>query len=116
MNENIKGEFTAVTVWRLQQYKLQYPQFFTQSTAVQEKMAASAQLTDPKNANIPDYDYLEINTKPFHIGAFRAEWLKRLKPSDYSYQKEDEDTFDTKFAQELGVNAETMMELKSICK
>ncbi|CAG11465.1 unnamed protein product [Tetraodon nigroviridis] len=77
-------------------------------------MAASRRSTDP-NPNVPEYEYQDVNTKPFHIGSFRAEWLKRLKPSDYSYQVEDEDTFDAKFAQELGVNAETMMELKSIC-
>lgn len=80
-----------------------------------KKMAASRHLTDP-STNVPDYEYQDVNTKPFHIGSFRAEWLKRLKPSDYSYQVEDEDTFDAKFAQELGVDAETMVELKSICK
>lgn len=78
-------------------------------------MAASGRLTDP-STNVPDYEYQDINTKPFHIGLFREEWLKRLIPSDYSYEVEDEATFDAKFAQELGVNAETMMELKSICK
>lgn len=80
-----------------------------------EKMAASRHLTDP-STNVPDYEYQDVNTKPFHIGSFRAEWLKRLKSSDYSYLVEDEDTFDAKFAQELGVNTETMMELKSVCK
>lgn len=78
-------------------------------------MAASRHLTDP-STNVPDYEYQDVNTKPFHVGSFRAEWLKRLKPGDYSYQAEDEDTFDAKFAQELGVDAETMVELKSICK
>lgn len=79
------------------------------------KMAASGRSSDP-STNIPDYEYQDVNTKPFHIGSFRTEWLNRLKPSDYSFQVEDEDAFDAKFAQELGVNAETMMELKSVCK
>lgn len=78
-------------------------------------MAASGCLSDP-STNIPDYEYQDVNTKPFHIGSFRTEWLNRLKPSDYSFQVEDEDAFDAKFVQELGVNAETMMELKSVCK
>lgn len=78
-------------------------------------MAASGRLSDP-STNIPDYEYQDVNTKPFHIGSFRTEWLNRLKPSDYSFQVEDEDAFDAKFVQEFGVNAETMMELKSVCK
>ncbi|TWW58727.1 snRNA-activating protein complex subunit 3 isoform X2 [Takifugu flavidus] len=77
-------------------------------------MAASRRPSDP-STNIPDYEYQDVNTKAFHIGSFRTEWLNRLKPSDYSFQVEDEDAFDAKFAQELGVNAETMMELKSVC-
>lgn len=80
-----------------------------------EKMAASRHLTDP-GTNIPDYEYQDVNTKPFHIDSFRTEWLNILKPNDYSFQVEDEDTFDAKFAQELGVNTETMTELKSVCK
>lgn len=78
-------------------------------------MAASRRSSDP-STNIPDYEYQDVNTKAFHVGSFRTEWLNRLKPSDYSFQAEDEDAFDAKFAQELGVNAETMMELKSVCK
>lgn len=78
-------------------------------------MAASGLLKDP-NTNIPDYEYVNVNTKPFHIGSFRNEWLNRLKPSDYSYQQEDEDTFDANFAEKMGISAETMTTLKSICR
>ncbi|XP_069023216.1 snRNA-activating protein complex subunit 3 isoform X2 [Embiotoca jacksoni] len=77
-------------------------------------MAASEQSTDP-NANIPDYEYTDVNTKPFHIGSFRTEWLNRLNPSSYSYQQEDGDTFDANFAKDMGIGAETMAELKSVC-
>ncbi|XP_070779614.1 snRNA-activating protein complex subunit 3 [Enoplosus armatus] len=77
-------------------------------------MAASKLSTDP-NTNIPDYEYTDVNTKPFHIGSFRHEWLNRLSPSHYSYQPEDEDTFDANFAKQMGVGAATMAELKTIC-
>ncbi|CAJ1052408.1 snRNA-activating protein complex subunit 3 isoform X1 [Xyrichtys novacula] len=77
-------------------------------------MAASKPSADA-SSNIPDYEYAEVNTKPFHIGSFRNEWLKRLKPGDFSFQLEDEETFDANFARELRVDAETMAEIKSIC-
>ncbi|KAM8771446.1 snRNA-activating protein complex subunit 3 [Acanthopagrus schlegelii] len=77
-------------------------------------MAAAKQSTDV-NANIPEYEYADVNTKPFHIGSFRNEWLKRLKPSSYSYAREDEDTFDANFAKDIGVSAEMMADLKSVC-
>ncbi|XP_035516219.1 snRNA-activating protein complex subunit 3 [Morone saxatilis] len=77
-------------------------------------MAASKISTD-RNTNIPDYEYTDVNTKPFHIGSFRNEWLNRLKPSNYSFQREDEDAFDAKFAKDMGIGAETLAELKTIC-
>ncbi|XP_059207316.1 snRNA-activating protein complex subunit 3 [Centropristis striata] len=70
--------------------------------------------TEP-NSNIPDHEYTDINTKVFHIGSFRKEWLKTLKPSYYSYQQDDESTFNANFAKEMGVSAETMADIKSIC-
>ncbi|KAF6729921.1 snRNA-activating protein complex subunit 3 [Oryzias melastigma] len=77
-------------------------------------MAASQQSTVP-NSNIPEYEYIAINTKPFHIGSFRDEWLKRLKPKDYSYQQEDTETFEANFAEAMGIREETMAELRSVC-
>ncbi|TMS23346.1 snRNA-activating protein complex subunit 3 [Larimichthys crocea] len=76
---------------------------------------ASSHPPRDSNSNIPDFEYLDVNTKPFHVGSFRHEWLNRLKPSDYSYRREDDDTFDANFMKEMGVGAETMAELKSIC-
>lgn len=78
-------------------------------------MAASEQTTDP-NVNVPEYEYPDVNTKPFHIGSFKKEWLSRLKPSDYSYEEADEDAFLANFAEEMGVGAETMADLKTVCR
>ncbi|XP_063331305.1 snRNA-activating protein complex subunit 3 [Pelmatolapia mariae] len=77
-------------------------------------MAASEQTADA-NMNVPEYEYPDVNTKPFHIGSFKKEWLSRLKPSDYSYEEADEDAFHANFAEEMGVGAETMAELKAVC-
>ncbi|KAM4583695.1 snRNA-activating protein complex subunit 3 [Odontesthes bonariensis] len=77
-------------------------------------MAESEQSTD-LNTSIPDYEYTNVNTKPFHIGSFRDQWLSRLRPKDYSYTEEDKDTFDANFAAEMGADADTMAQLKSVC-
>ncbi|KAJ0033669.1 hypothetical protein NQD34_000776 [Periophthalmus magnuspinnatus] len=66
-------------------------------------------------SNIPEFESIDINTKPFHIDSFRAEWLKRLHPAQYSYEQPDEDEFDVHFAQEMGLDAGTMSELTSVC-
>lgn len=78
-------------------------------------MAASGHSKD-RDTNIPDYECPDVNSKPFHIASFGEEWLSRLKPSDYSFHQEDEDTFDANFMREMGVSAETMRDLKSICR
>lgn len=78
-----------------------------------EKMAASSLKSD---GNIPEYERTDINTKPFHVGSFRNEWLSRLKPDHYSFEEEDEATFEANFMKDLGVNAETMSELRSTCR
>ncbi|XP_029913582.1 snRNA-activating protein complex subunit 3 [Myripristis murdjan] len=77
-------------------------------------MAASSSST-ASNANIPEYEYIDVNTKPFHIGSFRNLWLERLKPCHYSYQEEDEEAFEADFAKEMGISMEIMGELKAIC-
>ncbi|XP_018539676.1 snRNA-activating protein complex subunit 3 [Lates calcarifer] len=77
-------------------------------------MAAYSLSTD-STTNIPDYEYLDVNTKPFHIGSFREEWLSRLKAGNSSYRHEDDDTFDANFAKEMEVGVETMTELRSVC-
>lgn len=67
-------------------------------------------------SNIPEYEYADVNTKAFHVGSFRSEWLSRLTPRDVSFQLRDEDAFDADFAKEMGIGAETMAELKSVCR
>ncbi|XP_076004035.1 snRNA-activating protein complex subunit 3 [Genypterus blacodes] len=68
------------------------------------------------DSNIPEYEYIDVNTKAFHVGSFRDEWLRRLKPSDYSHREDsDEAAFEANFAKEMGISAETMSELKSVC-
>ena len=78
--------------------------------------AAAAEVSADGGTNIPDYEFPDVNTKPFHLGSFRNEWLHRLRPGDCSYQPEDEDTFEANLAEEMGIGAETMAELKSVCR
>lgn len=80
--------------------------------------AAAAALSADSSTNIPDYEYADVNTKPFHLGSFRNEWLNRLGPGDCSYQPEDEDedAFDASFAKEMGIGAETATELRALCR
>ncbi|KAM3833956.1 snRNA-activating protein complex subunit 3 [Diretmus argenteus] len=77
-------------------------------------MAACSSSTDI-NSNIPDYEYVDVNSKLFNVGSFRNMWLERLKPSNYSYQDEDEDAFDAAFVKEMGIAANTLSELKATC-
>ncbi|XP_014905444.1 snRNA-activating protein complex subunit 3 [Poecilia latipinna] len=77
-------------------------------------MAASEQPVEP-SSNIPDYEFMNLNSTPFHIGSFRDEWLKRLKPEDFSFQPGDQDLFEARFAAAMGVGEETMTELRSVC-
>ncbi|XP_041837765.1 snRNA-activating protein complex subunit 3 [Melanotaenia boesemani] len=77
-------------------------------------MAASEQSKDP-NTGIPEYEYINVNSKPFLVSSFREQWLARLRPKDYSYEEEDRDTFDANFAAEMGIDAKMMAELKSVC-
>ncbi|KAI3352383.1 hypothetical protein L3Q82_005349 [Scortum barcoo] len=78
-------------------------------------MAACKPSTDP-NINIPDYEYVDVNTKAFHIGSFRSEWLSRLRPSSFSFRPQDEDEFAAQFAEEMRVGPEIMADLKTICR
>ncbi|KAK7930514.1 hypothetical protein WMY93_006909 [Mugilogobius chulae] len=66
--------------------------------------------------NIPEYERTNINSKPFHVDSFRTQWLKRLHPSHYSYEQPDQDEFDANFAKEMGIDEDTMSDLKSICR
>ncbi|XP_027872066.1 snRNA-activating protein complex subunit 3 isoform X1 [Xiphophorus couchianus] len=77
-------------------------------------MAASEQPAEP-SSSIPDYEFMNLCSTPFHIGSFRDEWLKRLKPENVSFQPGDQDSFEARFAAAMGVGEETMTELRSVC-
>lgn len=79
-------------------------------------MAAPEQSKEPDSSSIPDYELVDVNSKAFHVASFRDEWLSRLEPRDYSFNQVDEDAFDANFMKETGVSAETMKDLKSICR
>ncbi|XP_054875892.1 snRNA-activating protein complex subunit 3 [Poeciliopsis prolifica] len=79
-------------------------------------MAASEQQAEPSSSSsVPDYEFMNLNSSPFHIGSFRDEWLKRLKPEDFSFRPGDQDAFEARFAAAMGVGEETMAELRSVC-
>ncbi|XP_015250902.1 PREDICTED: snRNA-activating protein complex subunit 3-like, partial [Cyprinodon variegatus] len=78
-------------------------------------MAESEPAAEASSSSIPDYEYVNVNTTAFHIGSFREEWLKRLKPEQISFQQKDQDTFEANFAAEMGLEEETMAELRSVC-
>ncbi|KAJ8388254.1 hypothetical protein AAFF_G00135150 [Aldrovandia affinis] len=79
--------------------------------------SSSAGCPTPAGANndIPTYEYVDINTRPFHVGAFERLWKETLKPTYYSFRDAPQETEDEEFAQEMGVSAETIDELKVIC-
>ncbi|XP_030005153.1 snRNA-activating protein complex subunit 3 [Sphaeramia orbicularis] len=76
---------------------------------------AASDLSAASKTNIPEYEIADVNSKPFHIGSFRNEWLNRLDPNSYSYANVDEEAFEDNFVKEMGISADTMTELKSTC-
>ncbi|KAM4595026.1 snRNA-activating protein complex subunit 3 [Fundulus diaphanus] len=76
---------------------------------------AAPERPEAASSSIPDYECVNVNSKAFHIGSFRDEWLKRLQPEDFSFQQLDQDTFEAKFAAEMGIGEETMAELRAVC-
>lgn len=77
---------------------------------------AASRTTMENEDNIPEYEYVDVNTNVFHIGSFQSEWLKRLSPQEWSYQQQDETEFDANFAKDMQINAQTMDALKSVCR
>ncbi|KAG7260988.1 hypothetical protein CRUP_016935 [Coryphaenoides rupestris] len=86
----------------------------TATTTCGGAAAAASQADDWDN--VPDYEYVDVNTKAFHVGAFRDLWLERLKPSDYSHKEEADEEFELSLAGELSLSAETVSDLKAICR
>ncbi|KAL6486836.1 hypothetical protein MHYP_G00034620 [Metynnis hypsauchen] len=65
--------------------------------------------------NVPVYENVDVNTKPFHIGAFRNLWLEVLRPDQYSFSRAEPAAEDVELMGEMGVSAETLEEVKTIC-
>ncbi|XP_030644073.1 snRNA-activating protein complex subunit 3 [Chanos chanos] len=65
--------------------------------------------------NVPVYEYIDVNSKPFHIGSFRKLWLDALKPDYYSYTETPQEIQDIEFIEEMRIDEETLDELKTIC-
>lgn len=82
----------------------------------ERNMAAPERPKEPASSNIPDYELVDVNSKVFNIASFRDEWLSRLEPRDYCFNQVDEDAFDANFMKETGVSADTMKDLKSVCR
>lgn len=82
----------------------------------ERNMAAPERSKEPADSNIPDYELVGVNSKVFNVASFRDEWLSRLEPRDYCFNQVDEDEFDANFMKETGVSADTMKDLKSVCR
>ncbi|XP_062850816.1 snRNA-activating protein complex subunit 3 [Trichomycterus rosablanca] len=67
------------------------------------------------NENVPVYEHVDVNSKPFHIESFRNSWLSVLKPEDYSYSEGAAGVEDVDFIEEMGITVETLEDLKTIC-
>ncbi|KAJ8281384.1 hypothetical protein GJAV_G00067040 [Gymnothorax javanicus] len=64
---------------------------------------------------VPAYEYIDINTKPFHVGTFENLWKETLNPKFYSFQPVNQETEDEEFAADMGIPPETVNELHAIC-
>uniref|UniRef100_A0A9J8C7U2 snRNA-activating protein complex subunit 3 n=2 Tax=Cyprinus carpio TaxID=7962 RepID=A0A9J8C7U2_CYPCA len=80
-------------------------------------MAESSTLTceEKQHENVPVYEFIDVNSKEFHIGAFRDLWLDVLNPEVYSYGEPAPEIEDVEFIEEMGIEPKTLEELKSIC-
>lgn len=81
-------------------------------------MAESSTLTceEKQHENVPVYEFIDVNSKEFHIGAFRDLWLDVLNPEVYSYGEPAPEIEDVEFIEEMGIEPKTLEELKSICR
>ncbi|TRY97447.1 hypothetical protein DNTS_008194 [Danionella cerebrum] len=72
-------------------------------------------MADGGNENVPDFEFVDVNSKEFHIGTFRDLWLDALHPEMYAHSDTAPEIEDEKFIEEIGVDSKTLEELKSIC-
>ncbi|KAG7333652.1 hypothetical protein KOW79_002059 [Hemibagrus wyckioides] len=78
-------------------------------------MAEGGGSVNSLNENVPVYEHVDVNSKPFHIGSFRDLWLSVLNPEDYSFKETSGEIDDVRFMQEMGIPPETLEELKAVC-
>ncbi|XP_053358458.1 snRNA-activating protein complex subunit 3 [Clarias gariepinus] len=71
--------------------------------------------TNSLDENVPVYEHIGVNSKPFHLSGFRDLWLSVLKPEDYSFSQISGEIEDAQFMEEMGITPETLEELKTIC-
>ncbi len=71
---------------------------------------------EKQHENVPVYEFMDVNSKEFHIGTFRYLWLDMLNPEVYSYSDTAPELEDVEFIEELGIEPKTLEELKSICR
>ncbi|XP_027012802.2 snRNA-activating protein complex subunit 3-like [Tachysurus fulvidraco] len=71
--------------------------------------------TKAMNENVPVFEHVEVNTKPFHIGSFRDLWLSVLKPEDYGFNQTAGEVEDAEFIETMGITPDILQELKTIC-
>ncbi|XP_035273362.1 snRNA-activating protein complex subunit 3 [Anguilla anguilla] len=76
--------------------------------------AAGCSTSANANDDIPTYEYIDINTKPFHVATFENLWKQTLNPKYYSIRDVHQET-DEEFAEDIGIPPGTVEELKVIC-
>ncbi|KAI2668501.1 snRNA-activating protein complex subunit 3 [Labeo rohita] len=69
-----------------------------------------------QHENVPVYEFMDVNSKEFHVGTFRDLWLDVLNPEVYSYSDTASEIEDVGFIEEMGIEPKTLEELKSICR
>ncbi|XP_073781962.1 snRNA-activating protein complex subunit 3 isoform X2 [Danio rerio] len=65
--------------------------------------------------NVPVYEFVDVNSKEFHIGTFRKLWVDVLNPEMYSYSGTAPEIEDVELIEEMGIEPAILEELKNIC-
>ena len=65
---------------------------------------------------VPDYEVAELYTRGFCVGAFGHCWWQQLGQPDLSLTAEEAAEADAAVAAELGCAAETVAELRAVCR
>ncbi|XP_066535742.1 snRNA-activating protein complex subunit 3 [Hoplias malabaricus] len=68
-----------------------------------------------EDENVPVYENVFMNTKPFHIGTFRDLWISKLSPELFSFPRTEPEQDESAFQRETNIPPEILHELKEIC-